>query len=318
MTSQSNEFQDRVIVVTGSSSGFGKGAALAFGAKGASVVLAARRTSLLEGAASEIKASGGDALVVTTDVADAEQIRYLAEQTVARFGRIDIWVNNAGVGVIGPFENAPAEDYSRLIDINLKGVVFGSLSAMQRFRIQGAGTLINVGSIDSEVPLAYQAAYSATKAGVLSLGRALNEEIRLSGQEKIKVATVMPWAIDTPWWGHAANYSGGTPRMGAMDDPQKVVDAILEMARDPKEECPVGWKGKGSYASHKLMPGTTERISANLAHHYQIETAPPAPATKGTLFTPMMSGTGIDDGVRERMEREERARKIVQKLPEEK
>lgn len=150
----------------------------------------------------------------------------------------------------------------------------------------------------------------------MSLGRALNEEIRLTKQHNIKVATVMPWAIDTPWWGHAANYSGGTPRMGAMDDPRKVIDAILEMARDPKEECPVGWKGKGSFASHKLMPNMTEHISANLAHHYQIETAPPAPPTTGTLFTPMMSGAGIDDGVRERMAREDRARKIVEKLGE--
>jgi NAD(P)-dependent dehydrogenase (short-subunit alcohol dehydrogenase family) len=75
---------------------------------------------------------------------------------------------------------------------------------------QGYGSLVNVGSIDSEVPLAYQATYSASKAAVLGLGRALNEELRLAGLERVRVSTVMPWAADTPVWTHAANYSGGT------------------------------------------------------------------------------------------------------------
>ena len=193
--------------------------------------------------------------------------------------------------------------WKHVLDVNLKGVIYGSHFAINRFRAQGVGTLVNVGSIDSEVPLAYQAGYSASKAGVLSLGRALNEELRLDGQERIKVATVMPWAVDTPWWQHAANFSGGTPRMAAMDDPDQVVDAIIEIALDPKEELAVGWKAKASYGSHKLMPDIAERLSANIAHTWQMEDAPPAPATDGTLFVAMASGRGVDGGVRDRIER---------------
>lgn len=306
--SEQQRIAGKTYVITGASSGFGRGTALKLGALGANVVLAARRTALLEEVATQVNASGGKALVVTTDVSNAQDVQRLTASATARFGHIDVWINNAGVGALGRFEDIPVEDHSRLIDINLKGVIYGSYAAMRQFKGQGFGTLVNVGSIDSEVPLAYQASYSASKAGVLSLGRALNEEIRLSGINTIEVATVMPWAIDTPWWEHAANYSSGTPRMAAMDDPQLVVDAIVWVSLHPQEELAVGWKGKASYASHHLLPDLTERISANTAHRWQIETAPPAPATTGTLHTPMESGREVSGGVRQRMQQEDAAR----------
>jgi short-subunit dehydrogenase len=302
----------KTFVITGASSGFGRGVAVKLASHGANVVLAARRTELLEEVAAEVSAAGGTPLVVTTDVSKPEDIQKLAAATIARFGRIDVWINNAGVGAIGRFEDIPVEDHSRLIDINLKGVIYGSHAAMRQFRAQGGGTLVNIGSIDSEVPLAYQGSYSASKAGVLSLGRVLNEEIRLSGVKTIKVATVMPWAADTPWWPHAANYSGGTPRMVAMDDPRKVVNAIVWVSLHPREELSVGWKAKASYASHHVLPDLTERISGNIAHKWQIETAPPAPPTAGTLHEPMQSGRTVDGGVRERMKKEDAARKRKQ------
>jgi short-subunit dehydrogenase len=299
----------KTFVITGASSGFGRGVAVQLASHGANVVLAARRTELLNEVAAEATAAGGTPLVVTTDVGKPEDIQKLADAAIQRFGRIDVWINNAGVGAIGRFWDIPIEDHSRLIDINLKGVIYGSHAALRQFRAQGGGTLVNIGSIDSEVPLAYQGSYSASKAAVLSLGRALNEEIRLSGLRGIKVATVMPWAADTPWWPHAANYSGGTPRMAAMDGPEKVVNAIVWVSLHPREELSVGWKAKASYASHKILPDLTERLSANIANKWQIETAPPAPPTSGTLHEPMQAGQAVDGGVRKRMEAENAARK---------
>lgn len=140
---------------------------------------------------------------------------------------------------------------------------------------------------------------------MLSLERALNEEIRLSGNQTITVATVLPWAADTPFFAHAANYSGGTPSMVAMDDPQKVVDAIVWISLHPREEFPVGWKAKGVYLSHNLFPNLTERLAANIAQRWQIETAPPAPPTTGTLYEPMASGRTVEGGVKKRMQEEE-------------
>jgi len=310
--SEEQSIAGKTFVITGASSGFGRGVATKLASLHANVVLAARRTELLNEVASEATAAGGTPLVVTTDVSKPQDIQRLADAAIARFNRIDVWINNAGVGVIGPFERIPVEDHSRLIDVNLKGVIYGSHAAMRQFRVQGFGTLVNIGSIESEVPLAYQASYAASKAGVLSLGRTLNEEIRLSGIDTIAVATVMPWAADTPFFEHTANYSGGTPRMAAMDDPQKVVDAIVWVSLHPQEEFPVGWKANGAYISHHLFPDLTERISGNVSHEEQIETAPPAPPTKGALYEPMQSGRTVDGGVRKRMAQEDAARERME------
>ncbi len=303
-------FVGKTYVITGASSGFGRGVALAVGFQGANVVLAARRAELLNEVAARVRAAGGAPLVVPTDVAEPEDVARLARAAVARFGRIDVWINDAGVGVIGRFWEAPVEDYSRLIDVNLKGVVYGSYAAIRQFRVQGAGTLVNIGSVESEVPLAYQATYAATKAGVLSLGRALTQELRLAGLGRtIKVATIMPWASDTPFGPHAANYTGRTSRLPAMDDPQKVVEAIVRTSVHPRVAVPVGWKAQAAVISHRVAPGLTEASSANVEHQQQMERGQPAPASPGALYQPMPSGQTVRGGVRERMRQDDEERR---------
>jgi short-subunit dehydrogenase len=306
------DLKGRTYVLVGASSGFGQGVALDLGRRGANVVLAARRAELLEEVATGVRGEGAQALVVPMDISKPEDIQRLATAATTRFGRVDVWINFAGIGAIGRFWEIPIEDHARLIDINLKGLIYASHAALNLFKAQGQGVLINLGSIDSEVPLAYQASYSASKAGVRSLDQTVNQELRLAGLKKIRIVTVEPWAVDTPWWGHAANYSGGTPRMAAMDDPQKIVDAIVWVSVHPQAELPVGWKAQASWFSHHLFPHTTEHLSANIAHRYQIETAPPAPATHGSLFEPLPTGRGIDDGVRARMRAEDAARRADQ------
>lgn len=299
----------KTFVVTGATSGFGRGVALKLAAMRANVVLAARRTDVLNEVAAQARQAGGTPLVVTTDVSRAGDMQRLADQTVARFGRIDVWINNAGVGAIGPFERIPLADHARVVDVNLKGVIHGSHIALRQFKAQGGGVLVNIGSVESEVPLAYHASYAATKAAVLGLGRALNEELRLAGHRGITVSTVMPWAADTPFFTHAGNYSGGTPRMVAMDDAGTVVDAIVHTTLHPREEVPVGWKARGAVWAHHLMPDLTERMAGSIAHKVQMDNAPPAPDTAGSLHRPMAEGTGVDGGVRERMAREREAMK---------
>ena len=175
-----------------------------------------------------------------------EAIGQLAAAAVERFGRLDVWINNAAVGAIGRFEDIPIEDHARVVDVNLKGVIYGSHAALRRFRGQGHGTLVNVASVEGRVPLAYHASYAATKHAVLGLGAALNQEMRLGGTPAIKVSSVLPWAVDTPFWDNTANYSGGTPRMYLMDGPWEVVDAIVWASIHPTKEYAVGWKAKGA------------------------------------------------------------------------
>ena len=116
----------------------------------------------------------------------------------------------------------------------------------------------------------------------------------------------MPWAVDTPWWTHAANYTGHAPRMAAMDDPSIVVDAIVEACTNPKEEQPVGWKAHGSDISHHLFPDLTERLSAKIADTEVAKADPVAPHA-GSIHHPTPEGAGIDGGIRGRMKQEDRS-----------
>ena len=304
MADHLESLDNAIIVIAGASSGFGRGAARALAAKGAKLVVAARRKPMLDDLVSEIEADGGTAIAVQTDVSDPAQVTALADAAVAEFGRIDVWINNVGVGAIGYFWDIPLDDHARLVDVNLKGLIYGAHAAINQFRSQGGGTLINTGSIDSETPLALQNTYAATKAAVLSLGRSLNEELRLAGHETIKVGTVMPWAVDTPWWYHAANYTGHQPRMAMMDDPQKVVDAIVDACLDPKEQQTVGWKAKGSEISHGLAADLTERMSADIAKR-ESDKAAPAAHTTGAIHAPTDDGMVMNGGLRKRMEAED-------------
>ncbi|EHM02914.1 oxidoreductase, short chain dehydrogenase/reductase family protein [Acetobacteraceae bacterium AT-5844] len=298
----------RVFVVTGASSGLGRGVAVKLGGYGASVVLAARRGAVLEEVAAEVRAAGGQALVVVTDVSDPEAVRRLAEEAVERFGRIDVWVNNAGIGVIGRFEDVPVQDHVRVVDVNLKGVIYGSHAALRQFRVQGHGVLVNVGSVESRLPLPYQASYAATKHAILGLGNALRQELRLAGQTRIQVATVMPWGIDTPWWEVAGNYSGHSPRVRPMDGPEDTVDAVIHAAIWPRREVPVGWKTEGSLLAHQVMPVLVERMGAD-AYHGNVVSGPPAPDRVGAIYEPMEGvPTGVEGGVRARMAREDAGR----------
>ena len=307
-TSEYKSIAGRTYVVVGASSGFGRGIATRLGQYRANVVLAARRGDVLEEVAAEVRTGGGQALVVPMDVGRPEQVEQLAEAAVGRFGRIDVWMNIAGVGAVGRFWDVPVADYSRIVDTNLKGVIYGSHAALRRFIAQGHGTLVNMGSVESEIPLAYHATYAATKAGVLSLGRSLNEEIRHAGHARtVKVATVMPWAVDTPFFQHVANYSGHADRMVLLDGPEKVVQALVWVSLHPREELPVGWKAKMASTGHHLFPDLTEHISANI-HRAELQKGSPVAPTAGSVHRPMAEGQGVEGGVRARMKQEDKAR----------
>ena len=294
-------------MITGASSGFGRGIALAMGARGANVVLAARRPEPLATAAAAIRASGGQALVVPTDVSQPAEMARLAQAAATTFGRVDIWINDAGVVAIGRFDQTPEADEARLVDVNLKGVIYGSHEALTRFRQQGFGVLINMGSLESVVPLAYQATYSATKHAVLGLDEALSQELRLDGAWGVKVVTVMPWAADTPIWLHAANYTGHEARAPTMDDPDKIVQAVMAAALNPRPRVGVGWKVKSALFAHRLAPGPTEAMAAS-AYGRVIQAAPAgAPATSGALNAPMVEGVTVDAGLKTRWREEDKA-----------
>lgn len=308
-TAGQKKIYGKTYVIIGSSSGFGRGVAQKLGKYGANVVLAARRTELLEEIADTIRKNGGKAIVVTMDISKPEDLQRVSDVAVKEYSRIDVWINMAGIAAIGRFWEIPVEDQNRVIDVNLKGFLYGSNVAVKQFIKQRKGVLINMGSIESEIPLAYQTSYAASKAGVRSLGLSLSQELRLNGYNDIKVVTIEPWAADTPLWRHAANYTGVEPKMALMDEPEKVVNAVIRKSLRPKKIVPVGWKAKGPSFLANVFPRFTEWFSGNISHKYQMEMGPEVPNTQGAIYKPIEEGRGVDDGTKERMKQNKKERK---------
>ena len=295
-----NEMQGRVVVITGASSGFGRGAARKFAENGAHVVLAARRRRLLRDLARECKELGAEALVLETDVSNADDVERLAEETLEKFGHIDVWINNAGVGAVARFEETPIKENEQVIRTNLLGTVYGSHAALRQFQKQGYGTLINVSSFAGKVAAPYLSSYSASKFGVRGLDMALRQELEQNHDDNIRVCTVMPVSMDTPFFEHAANHTGKPVQpIPPVYDPQKVVDTIYHMALEPQDEIVVGASGHVGSLGERLAPKLTEKQMGKKAHKVQMEQDESAPQKSGSVFKPMRTGTGLHSSGRE-------------------
>jgi short-subunit dehydrogenase len=207
----------------------------------------------------------------------------------------------AGVGALGRFEDIPLADHHRAIDVNLNGVINGSHYALRQFRKQGSGTLINIASVAGRVPFPYYSSYVASKHAVIGLGAAINQELHASGARNIRISTISPYAADTPWFDHAANYSGHKPRQILLDPPEKVVRAVVAATLRPRPEVNVGYKAKMAVASHRVSHRMTEALSRAVNHKVLMEDSPSAPATSGSLYEPMLSGDTIEGGLRQRL-----------------
>lgn len=283
----------KVVVITGASSGFGKGAALRLASQRATVVLAARRARLLQELADACEAAGGRALPVATDVSEPGQVERLAYEAASQFGRIDVWVNNAGAGALGEFDQVPLDDHIQVIDTNLLGTLCGSHAAIRQFKKQGYGVLINVASVLGVVPAPNYSSYVASKFAVVGLSGALRQELAHGGWREIRVCTVLPASADTPFFDHAANYTGHEARpIPPVYEPEDVVQAITKLASEPQDELAVGAAAKAAIMAHHIAPSLTERVM-NRHNQSTVEKAPPARETRGSLQQPIAAGSGV-------------------------
>ena len=183
---------NKVAIVTGSSSGIGKAIALRFGAEGAQVVVTARRLKLCEQTVAEIKMQGGEAWAVQTDVADEEQVEQLIEKTVKRYGRLDILVNNAGIVAGGRLAETATKSFDEVMNVNLRGTFFCCRAGFKQMKKQGGGTIINMSSVAGVQAWAGTGVYSASKHGVMALTKALADEGRAF---HIKVSAICPAGV---------------------------------------------------------------------------------------------------------------------------
>ena len=268
-----------VVVITGASSGIGRAAALAFAGEGAKLVLAGRDRPALGEVARLAGERGAEAVACETDVTVEAAVERLRDTAIARFGRIDVWVNDAAVHVLGRLEEVPAEAFRRVLETNVLGVVHGAQAALARFRQQGTGVLVNIGSLAGHVPYAYASAYSASKHAVVALTEALRQE--LAGTD-IHACLVAPATVDTPLFQHAANYTGRSIRaMPPIYDAEQVAEAIVAVAKRPRREAKVGLAPRVMSALAHAAPGIYERNAQHSfdRRHFGSEPARTAPVT---------------------------------------
>lgn len=292
-----NHEADRVIVITGASSGIGKATALRFARNGDTLVLAARRKNLLKDLVEEIESKGAEALAVETDVADESSVEKLANTAVKKFGRIDVWINDAGIGAIGKFHEVPLEDHDRVIDTNLNGTIYGSYYAIRQFRDQGHGVLINLSSVLGKVTQPYMSSYAASKHAVRALSGCIRQELWLDDLEDIHVCTVFPESVDTPFFEHEANYSGykvqPTP---PIETPEHAAEIIFQLAYEPQDEVHVGKMGKFISAQQKVARGATEKQMAWMIDRKHFDRGQKEKRHSGSIHEPDTSERGAIHG----------------------
>lgn len=285
----------RVVVLTGASSGIGRATALALAEQGATVVLAARDRAALEAVAAECERRGGEALVVPTDVVDATAVRALADAAIDRFGSIDVWINNAGVGVVGRFDEVPIAVHRRVVETNLLGEMNGAHAAVQHFRQQQRGTLVNMVSIGAWAPTPYAVAYTASKFGLRGFSEALRAELR--DLPDVHVCEVYPTFVDTPGFQNGGNYTGRRLKPPPpLLDPQQVAQAVVGLVKRPRDALSIGSVAWPSRLAHALAPGLLGRATKRL-FDAALQRADAAPSTQGNLFDPSRRHA-VDGGYR--------------------
>jgi NADP-dependent 3-hydroxy acid dehydrogenase YdfG len=190
----SNNIEGKVVVITGASSGLGEAAARLLCAEGARVVLGARRIERLQALADDLTANGGKALALETDVTDRDQVKRLVDAAVQKYGRIDVMINNAGLMPQSLLERLKIDEWDRMIDVNIKGVLYGIAAALPYMIGQKGGHIINVSSVAGHRVGPGSAVYAATKHAVLALSEGLRQEVK---PYSIRTTVISPGAVAT-------------------------------------------------------------------------------------------------------------------------
>ena len=188
-----SEIESKVVIITGASSGVGEATARRLGASGAKLMLAARREDRLKELVAAIEKTGGTVAYRVTDVADRAQVQALADATLETYGRIDVLVNNAALMPSSPLDQIKVDEWDQIIDVNLKGVLYGIAAVLPTMRQQKCGHVINLSSIGGHKVLPGAAVYCATKYAV----RAISEGLRLESNGEIRSTNISPGAVAT-------------------------------------------------------------------------------------------------------------------------
>ena len=263
----------QVIVITGASSGIGLATARMAAQAGAKVVLAARNGDVLAEVRREIEAAGGEALHVVADVGERAEVQAIADRTIERFGRIDTWVNDAGLSIFGRLEEVSDADHQRLFLTNFWGVVYGSLVALPHLK-GSRGILINLGSVASDIAFPLQGMYCASKHAIKGFTDALRIELESAG-DPVAVTLIKPASIDTPFPQNARNYTDHEPKLPPpIYRTEEVANAIVHAAVHPQRDIYIGGGGRLMSSAKRMAPRAFDRVARTMTAQQQRAEAP--------------------------------------------
>jgi NAD(P)-dependent dehydrogenase (short-subunit alcohol dehydrogenase family) len=252
---------EQVIVITGASSGIGLATAKLAAERGARVVLSARTREALAQVVDEIKQAGGQAVFVESDVSNRADLDRVAATALDRFGRIDSWVNNAGVGIWGLIDEVSEADMRRLFETNFWGTVYGCQIAAAHLRSNG-GAIINIGSLTSDRAFPVQGIYSASKHAMKGFTDALRMELEHEGAP-ISVTLIKPASIGTPMPQHVKDYSDREPKLPPpIYAPEDVAKTILHAAEYPVRDAFIGSGARAMSMLGNVAPRLLDWVSA--------------------------------------------------------
>jgi NAD(P)-dependent dehydrogenase (short-subunit alcohol dehydrogenase family) len=273
----------QTVLVTGASSGIGRATARQFGERGAVLVLVARGQESLEQAAAEMRAAGAaDTVVRPADVTDADAVRAVVDDAVARFGRIDVVVHSAQVMAYGRIEDVPAAVFGRVVDTALHGTANVARSVLPVFRRQEAGHLVIVSSLLAQVTTPLMGSYNAAKWGQLGLVRSLQQEVR--DAPGIAVSAVACGGVSTPIYSQGASYMGSTGRPPPpVYSPERAARRILGVLDRPRRYVHAGFLNPLVVAGFRLLPGVYDALVGPLLKTFAVARDEVGP-TEGNVF----------------------------------
>lgn len=285
-------FFGETVVITGASSGIGKATAEAFAEQGADLVLAARNEEALKETAEICRSMGVNVLAVPTDVSVAEEVAHLVNEAIQFSGKIDYWVNNAGVLAFGKFEEIPVDVTDQIVKTNLLGYMHAAHAVLPVFKRQKKGVLLNNISIGGWMPAPYGTAYTASKYGIRGMTETLQGEV--SDFPDIHICALYPGFQKSSGIEHAANYSGiklSTPPPSF--DPRKLAASIVRIAKKPTEASYPDWSAVAFKSIYEFFPGTVRYISS-AAMRMVMKKANKDEKSKGNVLEPSKGNMGID------------------------
>lgn len=293
MTDYSEELNGKVVVITGASAGVGRATARAFAKYDTKIALLARGKEGLEGAAKEIEKSGSEALVFQVDVAQADQIETAAQEIEAKWGNIDIWVNNAMVSVFSPFKEMTPEEFKRVTEVTYLGQVYGTMSALKRMVARDKGSIVLVGSALAYRGIPLQSAYCGSKHATQGVFDSVRSEL-MHDKSNVHIGMVHLPALNTTQFSWVKTRFDKKPKpMGTIYQPEVAADAILYMATHPnRRSVYVGWSTVQTILGNKVFPGIGDQVLAKGGFSGQLTDNPEDPDRKNNLLQPVGEDRG--------------------------